>query len=76
MPVKEDLAFAYWRVEPDTWRQLAEKHGDLLGRLRCFLKVYQEFQGQWYLKPEFSAEVNLNTTRDFYLPLPPDRLYR
>lgn len=76
MPVKEEVAFAYWRVEADIWRRLAEKHGDLLGRVRCFLKVYQEYRGDWWLKPEYSPEINLNTTRDYYLKLPPDRLYR
>lgn len=76
MPIKEDLAFAYWRVETTSWKALSDKHGDLLGRVRCFLKVYQEFRGDWWLKPELSHEVNLNTTRDFYLQLPADRQYR
>lgn len=76
MPVKEEIAYSYWRVETTTWKGLSDKHGDLLGRVRCFLKVYQEFKGEWWLKPEFSPEINLNTTRDYYLTLPPDRLYR
>ncbi|MBT9582377.1 DUF1957 domain-containing protein [bacterium] len=76
MPVKEEVAYAYWRVESSTWKGLSEKHGDLLGRVRCFLKVYQEFRGDWWLKPELSHEINLNITRDFYLTLPADRLYR
>jgi 1,4-alpha-glucan branching enzyme len=76
IPVKEEVAYAYWRVEPSRWRELTEKHGDLLGRVRCMLRVYQEFHGDWWLKPEFSPEINLNITRDYYLRLPCDRLYR
>ncbi len=76
LPVKEEVAFAYWHVEPATWKRLVETHGDLLGRVQCFLKVYQEYQGSWWLQPALSVEVNLNITRDYYLKLPSDRLYR
>jgi 1,4-alpha-glucan branching enzyme len=76
MPVNAELAFVYWHVGPDTWRDLAAEQGDLMGRIRCFLKVYQEYAGQWYLKAELSPEINLNNTRDYYLNLPQDRVYR
>lgn len=76
MAVHEEMAYAYWRVENDSWRSLSDRHGDLLGRVRCFLKVYQEFRGEWWLKPEMSHEINLNITRDFYLKLPTDRQYK
>lgn len=76
MPVTETRAYAYWHVPLTRWKELSEKHGNLMGRVRCHLKVYQEYEGTYYLKPEFSSEINLDITRDFYLKLPPDRLYR
>lgn len=76
IPVKEEVAYAYWRVEPATWHELSERHGDLLGRVRCVLQVWQEFRGEWWYKAELSPEVNLNIMRDYYLRLPADRLYR
>lgn len=76
MPVNETTAFAYWHVSPQTWTELQAKHGDLMGRVRCHLKVYQEYNGQFWLKPEYSPVVNLNMTRDYYLSLPPDRIYK
>lgn len=76
MPVDYECAFAYWHVALRTWQELAERHGDLLGRVHCRLKVYHEYAGEWWLQEHLSVDVNLNTTRDYYLKLPPDRLYR
>lgn len=76
IPVKEDVAFGYWHVDLSTWKKLAAEHGDLLGRVRCFVQVFQEYGGDWWLKPELSPEVDVAATRDFYFNLPPDRLYR
>ncbi len=76
MPVNETRAFAYWHIPQKCWAELSAKHGNLLGRVRCHLKIYQEYEGTYWLKPEFSAEINLDLTRDYYLKLPPDRLYK
>ncbi|MBI3929494.1 MAG: DUF1957 domain-containing protein [Armatimonadetes bacterium] len=76
MPVDEQKAYAYWHVPPSNWAELNERHGLLLGRVRCYLKVYQEFAGVFTERPDLSREVNLDAARDYYLELPPDRRYQ
>ena len=76
MPVNEETAFAYWHIAAATWKKLQAQYGNLMGRVRCFLKVSQEYAGEFWFKPEFSPEVDLNRCRDYYLTLPPDRIYQ
>lgn len=76
MPVTEEKAFAYWHLDDSAWQGLAEKHGDLSGRVRCFLKILIEYQGDWFPRNDLSREVHGEMARDYYLDLPADRLYR
>ncbi|HXE71088.1 MAG TPA: 1,4-alpha-glucan branching protein domain-containing protein [Candidatus Nitrosotenuis sp.] len=75
MPIDNHRLFAYWHVGGDTWRALAERHGDLLGRVRCYLKVFHDYGGLHHHQ-HLDREVNLDTTRDYYLEVEPDRVYR
>ncbi|GMU52376.1 MAG: hypothetical protein AMXMBFR33_15220 [Candidatus Xenobia bacterium] len=76
MPNSEEWLYCYWHVEASSWQTLTDKHGDLLGRVRCQLKVFHEWGGGMHHQPEHDREVNLDAARDYYLQLPPDRVYR
>ena len=76
MPNSEEWLYCYWHVEPETWHELAVKHGDLLGRVRCQLKIFHDWAGGSHHQPEHDREVNLDAAHDFYLQLPSDRVYR
>ncbi len=76
MPVDERKAFAYWSLEPDWFEQLVAQHGELAERLVCQLRVRTEFEGRFHDRPDLSHQVDLTSTRDFYLNFPPDRVYQ
>lgn len=76
MPVDERRGFAYWHIAADTWARLTEKHGELLGRVRCVLRIHLEVGGRFTPRNDLSREVNLDSARDYYLDLAPDRTYK
>lgn len=76
MPIDEARVFAYWHVAAATWKGIAERHGELLGRIRCYLKVFHDYAGGVYHQPHHDREVNLGTSSDFYLSLEPDKVWR
>ena len=76
MPVEERKAFVYWHLNDRSWQALHEKHGDLSGRVRCLLRVLVEQDGRWFPRNDLSREVHAELVRDYYLDLPPDRIYK
>lgn len=76
MPIDEKRLYAYWHVGPSAWRELAERHGELMGRVTCFLRVYHEWAGGLHHHAHHDREVNLGAASDYYLALDCDRIYR
>ncbi|MEW6281043.1 MAG: 1,4-alpha-glucan branching protein domain-containing protein [Candidatus Eremiobacterota bacterium] len=76
MPMSETMLYCYWHIEADTWTELAARHGDLLGRVRCLLKVFHEWAGSLWHQPDLDQEVNLDSARDYWLHVPADKVYR
>lgn len=76
LPISENRAYCYWHVAPTVWQDLTQEFGDLEGRVSCFLQV--AFQRDKNLVPisELTRPVDPGLTRDYYLDLAPDLVYR
>lgn len=76
VPVDETRLYAWWHVGAEAWRGLAERHGELMGRVTCFLRVYHDWAGGLHHHAHQDREVNLGAASDYYLALDSDRVYR
>ncbi|WP_456431046.1 1,4-alpha-glucan branching protein domain-containing protein [Thermosulfuriphilus sp.] len=75
LPIDEYRLFTYWHL--DQKRLASELSRFASGHaLKIFIRLYEEFAGELYPRPEKDIEVHLGLTNNWYLHLEPDKCWR
>ncbi|MBA2849453.1 DUF1957 domain-containing protein [Thermosulfuriphilus ammonigenes] len=75
LPIDEYRLFAYWHLEQESLTRRLEEFaaGD---SVKTFLRLFEEFSGNLYPRPDKDIEVHLGLTNNWYLHLEPDKRWR
>lgn len=77
LPIDERRIYAYWYVDFDGARsRICSKHHVDWSRVRTYIRVFHDYAGQCFHHMNLDVEVRLDSCRNWYLWVDPDRVYR